>query len=382
MSKTHAIVVTPSTGLRDRQLVRVSGRFAPPIDAEKNIVVQTCRVGVTPLTAGNDCDGTTTQYSHWPTLLASTGRAPRWSHSRRPLRRYPYMVRRRISIGFQPVDCAAPPGCVLYAARRAQGYGTLYSRYPDKYGVAPIAFDPTASPWPGPTVTVTPDHGLRDGDAVTVRAHHIRPFQGVGVTVCSKGTDVCDAVNVKPKWIGPNGSRSLTYRVWSVFSSDATLHDCHSVVCVVRFGSTDGSRGGSITDVPISFSPRKRAASSPQLNLDPAGPYTDGQQVTVTVNGWPGSIGKRPDLAIEHVTVGQCGPSPGPRSIAICDGETSLRREPDGRYTATLTMHRGGSIEFGTTDCSQPGNCQVALVRGPGENGPPLAILGVAVVVT
>ena len=59
--------------------------------------------------------------------------------------------------------------------------------------------------------------------------------------------------------------------------------------------------------VPISFAPRKRAASSPKLNLDPAGPYTDGQQVTVTLSGWPGSIGQRPDLAIEHLTVGQCG---------------------------------------------------------------------------
>ena len=366
---THAIVVTPSTGLRDRQLVRVSGRFAPPIAAEEDIRVQTCRVGVTPLTAGNDCDGTTTQSSSivkWRTL---------------PLRRYPYMVRRRITIGFQerPVDCAAAPGCVLYAASRGHLHGSTQSRYQQKWGVAPLAFDATASPRPGPTVTVTPHHGLRDGDTVTVRAHHFRPFGGVSVTVCVKGTDVCDrawyqdaAVHVPQQRIGRNGSRSLTHGVWPVFSSNARLHDCRSVACVVRFGPTDGS-----IDVPISFSPRKRAASSPRLNLDPAGPYSDGQQVTVTLNGWPGSIGHRPDLAIEHLTVGQCGSGP------YCVGETSLRRELDGRYTATLTLHDASPVEFGTTDCSQPGNCQVALVGGPGENGrPPLVILGVAVVVT
>jgi hypothetical protein len=357
VSKTHAIVVTPSTGLRDRQLVRVSGRFAPPIGAEHDIGVQTCRVGVTPLTENNDCDGTTRQYSRPPHTPL--------------LRRYPYMVRRTITIGGQSVDCAATPGCVLYAVSRDRLKGQ--PRYPDKYGVAPLAFDPTASPRPGPTVTVTPHHGLRDGDAVTVRAHHFRPFAGVGVTVCSDGTDVCDVVDVPQQRIGPNASLSVTHGVWSVFvSADGTLHDCRSVACVVRFGPSDRS-----IDVPISFSPRKRAASYPQLNLDPAGPYTDGQQVTVTVNGWPGSIGHRPDLAIEHLTVGQC-------AGATCVGATSLRREPDGRYTATLALHRTGPPEgmlTGPTDCTQPGNCQVALVLTPRDSAPSV-ILAVDVVVT
>jgi hypothetical protein len=245
---------------------------------------------------------------------------------------------------------------------------------------------PTRLPDVFPTVTVTPHHGLRDGDTVTVRADRFPPFQVVRVSVCSKGTYVCDAVDVPTKPIGRNGSLSLTHRVWSVFSSDGTLHDCRSVVCVVRFGSFE---------VPISFSPRKRAASYPQLTLDPAGPYTDGQQVTVTVDGWPGSIGHRPDLAIEHLTVGQCGrfhPPPGTLpyiggSGAVCDGEISLRREPDGRYTATLTVHRSIAIPSDPTDptdCTQPGNCQVALVLTPhGPIGePPSEILGVDVVVT
>ena len=63
--------------------------------------------------------------------------------------------------------------------------------------------------------------------------------------------------------------------------------------------------GPAVFDVPVSFAPASPAAY-PQLTLDPAGPYTDGQQVTVTVQGWPGSIGQRPDLAIaqpRHQTV-------------------------------------------------------------------------------
>ena len=138
------------------------------------------------------------------------------------------MVRRTITLGGQPVDCAAAPGCVLYAASDSHRAGHVY-------GVAPLAFDPVAPPLPGPAISVTPHDGLRDGDAVTVRVQHFRPFADVGVTVCVKGTDVCDAVDVPQQPVGADGSLSLTHSVWPVFSSaDGTLQDCRSVACIVR----------------------------------------------------------------------------------------------------------------------------------------------------
>jgi len=376
--QTHAIVVTPSTGLRDRQIVRVSGRFTP-------FIVQTCRAGVTPPTAPNDCDPQTFQFP--------TGN---WADTRRnanpQLRRYPYMVRRMIRLssqplGSQPLDCAAPPGCVLYAESGGRLEGPIHLRYPGKYGLAPLAFDPAAPPLPGPSVTVTPREGLRDGDAVTVQADHLRPFAGIGVTVCVSGTDVCDRVGVTTQQpIGPDGSVSATHPVWSVFASaDGTptgLQDCRSVACVVRFGA-GGFPGGEPVDVPVSFAPGSPAAN-PQLTLDPAGPYTDGQQVTVTVAGWPGSIGNRPDIAIESLTVGQCAPFSGdPNQGALCEGETSLHPEPDGRYTATLAVHRTGN-PVDKPDCTQPGNCQVALVltRDSGMIPIRIVILAIDFVVT
>jgi hypothetical protein len=192
-------------------------------------------------------------------------------------------------------------------------------------------------------------------------------------------------VNVPIQPIGPNGSLSLTHPVWSVFSSlDGTLQDCRSVACVVRFGSYDGS---SRFDVPVSFAPR-RPASSPSLTLEPAGPYTDGQQVTVTLNGWPGSIGRRPDLAIRKLVIGQCARSgSGHLSPAVCPGETSLHPEPDGRYTATLALRRTISENVSEPiDCTQLGNCRVALaLTSTGGEIPPgvffTVILGVDVVV-
>jgi hypothetical protein len=370
--KTHAIVVTPSTGLRDGQIVRVSGRFTP-------FIVQICRAGVTPPTAANDCDPQTFQF---PTgNRADTGR-----NANPPLRRYPYMVRRMITLssqplGSQPLDCAAPPGCVLYGESGGRPKGPIHLRYPGKYGLAPLAFDPAAPPLPGPSVTVTPREGLHDGDAVTVQADHLRPFAGGGVTVCVSGTDVCDGVGVTNRTVGPDGSVSVTHPVWSQFSSaDGTPQNCHSVACVVRLGG--GGLPASV-DVPVSFAPGSPAAY-PRLTLDPAGPYTDGQQVTVTVAGWPGSIGNRPDLGIQSLTVGQCAPFGGdPNLGALCIGETSLHPEPDGRYTATLAVHGTGD-SVNKPDCTQPGDCQVALVltRDSGMIPIRIVILAVDVVVT
>ena len=367
VSKTHAIVVTPSTGLRDGQIVSVSsGRIVA-----NEMTVWICRAGATQQTAGNDCDPTTAQRS-----------TVDYGARHRVIRRLncPYMVRRTITLGGQLLDCAAAPGCVLYAGstgpQQHQGPEWQY-----EYGVAPLAFDPEARPAPGPTVTVTPPDGLRDGDVVTVRGHHFRPFDWATVAVCVDGTDVCDGVGVSEfQVVGSNGSFSGTHGVWSVFSSaDGTLRDCRSVACVVRL--EDDADAHEQVDVPVSFAPSS-PASYPRLTLDPAGPYTDGQQVTVTLQGWPGSIGHY--LSIESLTVGQCARSGG-AVFHQCAGETVLRGpEADGRYTATLALHRTVSGRAGEPiDCTQPGSCQVALAL---DKSPPrhyfILILAVDVVVT
>jgi len=355
VAKTHAIVVTPSTGLRDRQIVRVSGGFAPPTSAEADVGLQICRAGVTPLSAGTDCDGTTG---------TGTSGAPIGPQPVAHFRRIPYMVRRTITLGGQPFDCAAAPGCVLYAAAPGRLKGPIHSRYSAKYGVAPLAFDPFASPLPGPSVTVTPPAGLRDVGAVTVRGRHFRPFDWTSVTVCVSGTEVCDGVGVNDGFkVGPNGSFSVTRPTWSVFAAaDGTPQDCRVVACVVRVKTSEN------VDVPLSFAPAATAAY-PQLTLDPAGPYTDGQQVTVTVQGWPGSVGHR--LEIGNLALGVCAQVSAVGSTE-CAGKAVLQGpDADGRYTATLTLHRAGPFGPFQFDCTQPGNCRVALALGPLGSNPP-----------
>ncbi len=366
LSKTHAIVVSPSTGLRDRQMVRVAGRFAPPRAAVFDLSVSICRAGVTPATAGNDCDGTTVQ-----------GTRPADPFATVPFRRYPYMVRRMITVGGQPLDCAAAPGCVLYAA--APGRLKGHSRYGAKYGVAPLAFDPVAPPEPAPSVTVTPPDALRDGDTVTVSGRNFRPFQWTAVTVCVSGTEVCDSVGVNENFkVDAHGRFSVTHQPWSVFSSaDGTPQDCHVVTCVVRVKTSEA------VDVPVSFAPADTAAY-PELTLDPAGPYTDGQQVTATVQGWPGSVGQRPGLEIGKLELGVCGLFAGARTTECGDQAVLQGPDADGRYTATLTLHRTGTRPF-QLDCTQPGNCRIGLALGPLGFDPPgyfAVILGADVVVS
>ena len=207
--------------------------------------------------------------------------------------------------------------------------------------------------------------------------------------VCVNGTDVCDAVDV-PAAAGRSRREPLAHRPGLVGvllgGRDAPGLPLGGVRRSLRV-LVDGSQAASTC--PISFAPGS-PASYPQLTLDPAGPYTDGQQVTVTVQGWPGSIGQRPDLAIGNLVVGQCARPMSPNP-AVCPGETSrLQPEPDGRYTATLALHRTLSqdvVRGEPVDCTQPGNCQVALALTPrGSNAIPLqflvVILGVDVVVT
>ena len=370
LSKTHAIVVTPSTGLRDRQIVRVSGGFVPSIlpgedIGWQDIVLQICRAGVTPPTADADCDTTASQDTRGQPLGTA------------PFRQYPYMVRRTITVGgntshARRLDCAAAPGCVLYAAR-----GDVPRGHP-RWGVAPLAFDHAASPLPGPSVTLTPAGALRDGATVTVQGRHFRPLGATSVTVCVSSTDLCDVVGANDLSIDANGSFSVIHSPWSVFAGDdGTLQNCQVVTCVVRVQSSENF------DVPISFAPAGPAAY-PQLILDPAGPYTDGQQVTVTVQGWPGSIGQRPGLEIGHLAFGVCAQT---AVLGLQCGDTAVLQGPDadGHYTATLTLHRTLSVEPGGSqvDCTWPGNCQVALAltMASGFTRPGTAILGVDVVV-
>ena len=256
ISKTHAIVVTPSTRLRDRQIVRVSSGFVPAIrhggtiDPQK-IVVQICRAGVTPQSADFDCDRLTTQGT-WASQAATV-----------PFRQYPYMVRRIITVGGntpQPrrLDCAAAPGCVLYAVRDAGGGPARRTEGAIRYrrvmwGVAPLVFDRAASPLPQ-SVTLTPPGALRDGATVTVQGRHFRPVYGTLVTVCVSGTELCESVRRRVH-IDANGSFS-TRIYWPVFAAhDGTLQDCHVVTCVIRVQTPFPPgfyMGPETVDVPVS----------------------------------------------------------------------------------------------------------------------------------
>ena len=148
--------------------------------------------------------------------------------------------------------------------------------------------------------------------------------------------------------------------------------------CVLRVTSDYDTRvqpqSEGVGDVPVSFAPAG-PASYPQLTLDPAGPYTDGQQVTVTLLGWPGSIGRRPGLEIHRLALGLCTRPPfifGSTSTACAEKTALLGPDADGRYTATLTVHRTlGQAGASNLDCTEPGNCRATLVLELGSDGAP-----------
>jgi hypothetical protein len=142
---TPTLTVTPDANLADGDVVTLVGS-----DFTETGQVGFCQgiVGAAP--SPSNCDG-------WPSTsrigFANVNESGEFSAQ--------YTVRRFISSsGIGTVDCAQPSaGCVIGAANLSGGFSI----------VGPGATVPlTFTPLPPPSVTVTPDDGLVDGDVVTV----------------------------------------------------------------------------------------------------------------------------------------------------------------------------------------------------------------------
>ena len=149
-----------------------------------------------------------------------------------------YTVRRFISPGF-PVDCAQPgPACVIGAS------DTLAA---PAFPFALLGFRPQ----PPPTVTVTPDTDLVDGDVVAV--HGISFTPGDPVFICQGVGTTCYGPSETVQ-VDPAGAFSVSFTVQRfVTTSGLTRTDCAapSVSCSMTYGASTASGM-----VPIGFAPQ------------------------------------------------------------------------------------------------------------------------------
>jgi len=217
------IVVTPSTGLADGQVVLVT---ASGFEPGREVVVSLCPAD--------------------PDSEACRGAGSAVADATGTITHFTRVYR---TIGSPLTDCANAPGaCVM----RVLDYQDVFA-----VNSAPLDFDPNAPPVPPPTIDIAPTTGLRDGDLATVSGSGFLPGELVGVQQCrrSEFPDSCDSLTLV--FADQSGS------VHTTFTVRRTIH-------TNRFGTVDcvtdpagcslhwGTAAFMMTDgefVPLEFEP-------------------------------------------------------------------------------------------------------------------------------
>jgi hypothetical protein len=248
-------------------------------------------------------------------------------------------------------DCASEPaGCVLAIGSYERPVGAV---------VVPVSF--RDGELPEPAATLDHDQDLAEGQEVTLTARDLGPNRAFSIQVCQASPgERCDEIG---EWSSAtsDGSGALE----AVVAVHAALYgwqgrvDCTSELCAVVVTADAGRR---VVEVPVTFAANV-VAPVPELRLDPPGPYTDGQEVTVHGSGFRsgldlgGQLGQCP-AHLDTAVAERCGyPSPLMGSLLV--GE-------DGTVTATLTLAQ--SLAFTGSCVGEPG-CVLAWVIPHGPIG-------------
>ncbi|MDQ1432162.1 MAG: hypothetical protein QOF40_2764 [Actinomycetota bacterium] len=250
--------------------------------------------------------------------------------------------------GYPPsiVDCAgAPQKCSINAFSYDGGDSAS----------APIDFDPSV-PIHVPTASVSPQFGLPDRAVVAVHSSGFAPGERVLVSQCDGDVPVggsCTNGPVDIHTADAQGVVDTTLRVhrtldyfggFYFFTTDTA--NCAAAVgqCVVRVQSIDDAL--SVKDVPLGFDPTA-VAPPPVITTSPAGPYTDGEQVTVHGSGFTpgGTLG----LAQCAAGVEPGGPTCDSQPGGLFDAFTA---DQNGEFSRTVTIHAQVQSTDVTIDCA------------------------------
>jgi hypothetical protein len=241
-------------------------------------------------------------------------------------------------------DCATEDaGCVLAVGPYAA---------PARAVLVPLTF--IDEPALVPEASITPSAELTDLQQVTLVARGLQPNGAFVVRLCAVApSDQCDEIEWPSVRSDEAGSLTATVTVrTSIYGYQGPI-DCVASSCAVVVSDGDAR----VAEVPFRFAPGVKATVA-ELRLDPPGPHTDGQMVTVHGTGFPpgfdlgGHLGQCPadkDTAVEE----RCG-------YAVI---TPIIVDPDGTFTVTLPL--SDSLIF-TGSCMTGPGCVLAWVLNHG----------------
>jgi hypothetical protein len=232
----QAVALSASSGLRDHQLITVTGTGYTP---GANIILIQCETAAS--TTGPSCD-----YSTEGSAVPGFGGQFLAT----------YAVHRILFLGIGTFDCAS--------ARHACSIEAVNDRRPSEAASAPMSFNPTVPPVTA-AINVVPSTGLTDNRAVVVSGTGFTPYSTVTVNQC--GAEAGHEVNFGycsfggpfgggggvSTQVGANGKFSVTLFVHTTISDQFGLLNCRTKpgACVVL--ATRFSGAGDTAFKPITF---------------------------------------------------------------------------------------------------------------------------------
>lgn len=346
------IDVTPRTDLVDGQLVevRIEG-----LELLESPVLVLCAGDLAADTAAADCDLRQLERADDPDDTSGAVVASQT-----------VAVRRTIQLGREgqdpnaggSFDCATEPvGCVMAIGSTTD---------PTRSAIVPVTFDADA-PVPTPEVRVVPSAGLRAEEDVEVTASGLRPNSTFRVAQCSAGRPQrCDEMSWPVARTDADGNLTAVVPARPALYDWQGKIDCTESACTIVVTDDSGERYAAAA---IAFA-GDVTAPMPSLQLSPAGPYVDGQEVTLTGQGFPAGA----DIGSQ---IGQC---PDDLDTAVADRCTRPaigRATVDDDGTFTVTIRLADSLLYTGTCTGDPG-CHIGWVlpHGPTQVKAPLDFAG------
>ncbi len=219
---------------------------------------------------------------------------------------------------------------------------------PARAVLVPVTFQD--GPVAHPSASLSPATGLGAGQEATFVAEGLQPNASYLVTQCRlQGTGGCDVLAEGSVTADGEGRVSAPVKVWaSIYRYDGRV-DCTTEPCAVALTTAGGE---VVVRTTLGFA-SDVVAPIPSLQVDPAGPYVDGHQVTVRGSGFrPGH-----DVAGE---IGQCPADKDTATQERCSYDLAAAIvDASGRFTTTIRLNE--SLIF-TGSCRGAPGCVLGWV--------------------
>lgn len=338
-----SLILEPSTGLRERQVVTATLPGVEPADVDLMFCVAD--------------PGT------------SVNRIRRMCERQSPGSGTVFRVRRYLqATNGSRADCAvANRHCVVLAAVWARGGG----RGPDlglasEIRVAPVKFENPNS-IDRPRLVMTGPRPLTDGTRVQVQGVGFSPTDQVSLAVCNKSASRlsnCFGARAASVTADDAGRFRIPFILYHDIRAGNSWGPCSEATvasgqeCVLRaFGNVSG-----VVDLRIDLRAPDGPGIRPDIEITAPGPYSLGQQVRIRGTGFQAS---------ETLQIGNCPTLPSDPSSC----QTELRTP----VFTDVTTGADGSFEIGSftlpedSACTaKPGACLVGEISGPFEDLLPL----------